>query len=68
MACRRRRSSPSSDAGAATRFYFIDTLRKPTRAELEAAAHHHDGDGHEIEGNGNGHHALTSGEADHLAK
>ena len=53
---------------AATRFYFIDTLRKPTRAELEAAAHHHDGDGHEIEGNGNGHHALTSGEADHLAK
>ena len=53
---------------AATRFYFIDTLRKPTRAELEEAAHHHDGDGHEIEGDGNGHHALTSGEADHLAK
>jgi len=37
----------------ATRFYFLDTLRKPTRAELEAAAHHHDGDGHE-DGNGNG--------------
>src|SRR4029453_18377694 len=28
----------------ATRFYFADTLRKPTRAELEeAAAHHHHG-------------------------
>ena len=53
---------------AATRFFFIDTLRKPTRAELEEAAHHHDGDGHEIEGDGNGHHAITSGEADHLAK
>ena len=32
---------------AATRFYFIHTLRKPTRAELEEAAHHHgDGNGH----------------------
>jgi ubiquinol-cytochrome c reductase cytochrome b subunit len=52
----------------ATRFYFIDDLRKPTRAELEEAAHHghgddhaltdgHDGDGH----NGNGHHAITAG-------
>ena len=36
----------------ATRFYFIDTLRRPTRAEIEEAAHHHmhamaleDGDG-----------------------
>src|SRR3954447_16297521 len=39
----------------ATRFYFIDTLRKPTRAELEAAAHHGDGhDGHD----GNGHAAI----------
>jgi ubiquinol-cytochrome c reductase cytochrome b subunit len=53
---------------AATRFYFIDTLRKPTRAELEAAAHHHAGDDHEIDGYGDGQHALTSGEADHLAK
>ncbi len=56
----------------ATRFFFIDTLRKPTRAELEAAAHHGDGhgDGHELEGNGhgNGHHAIASSEADHLAK
>ena len=25
----------------ATRFFFIDTLRRPTRAELEEAAHHH---------------------------
>jgi ubiquinol-cytochrome c reductase cytochrome b subunit len=46
----------------ASRFYFIDTLRKPTRAELEAAQHHgdgHDGNGHgELEDghNGNGHH------------
>jgi quinol---cytochrome-c reductase cytochrome b subunit len=53
---------------AATRFFFIDTLRKPSRAELEEAAHHHDGAGHEIEGDGNGHHALTSGEAEHMAK
>ena len=56
----------------ATRFYFIDTLRKPTRAELEAAQHHGDGhDGHgELEdghngnghnGNGNGHHSIEAG-------
>src|SRR5215204_4507198 len=25
----------------ATRFFFIDTLRRPSRAELEEAAHHH---------------------------
>ena len=53
----------------ATRFYFVDTLRTPTRAELEEAAHHHgDADGHEIEdghngnghnGNGDGHHAIA---------
>ncbi len=56
----------------ASRFYFVDTLRKPTRAELEEAAHHHDsigdghggdghGNGHAVEGNGhgNGHHAIT---------
>jgi len=54
----------------ASRFYFIDNLRKPTRAELEeAAAHlaHHgvgngDGDGHAV-GHGNGHHEITSGDA-----
>jgi ubiquinol-cytochrome c reductase cytochrome b subunit len=52
----------------ATRFFFIDTLRKPTRAELEEAAHHHDdghgdGNGHAVEGNGNGdgHHAIAAG-------
>jgi ubiquinol-cytochrome c reductase cytochrome b subunit len=57
----------------ATRFYFIDDLRKPTRAELEEAAHHghgddhaltdgHDGDGHSNgSGNGNGHHAIAAG-------
>ncbi|GAB2569922.1 cytochrome bc1 complex cytochrome b subunit [Microlunatus antarcticus] len=59
----------------ASRFYFIDTLRKPTRAELEAAQHHGDGhDGHELEsgnghngnghgehGNGNGHHSIEAG-------
>jgi ubiquinol-cytochrome c reductase cytochrome b subunit len=43
----------------ATRFYFLDALRKPTRAELEEAAHHHDdhgdGDGHDGNGHGNGH-------------
>jgi ubiquinol-cytochrome c reductase cytochrome b subunit len=38
----------------ATRFYFLDTLRKPTRAELEEAAHHHDDD----HGDGNGHDSL----------
>jgi ubiquinol-cytochrome c reductase cytochrome b subunit len=38
----------------ATRFFFLDALRKPTRGELEEAASHHDGhgDGH---GDGNGH-------------
>jgi ubiquinol-cytochrome c reductase cytochrome b subunit len=48
----------------AGRFFFIDTIRTPTKAELEAAAHHHDGDGdgHELgDGNGNGHHAVTAG-------
>ncbi|HEY5820557.1 MAG TPA: ubiquinol-cytochrome c reductase cytochrome b subunit [Propionibacteriaceae bacterium] len=59
----------------ASRFFFIDTLRTPTRAELEEAAHHHgDADGHELEdghngnghsgngnGNGNGHHSITAG-------
>jgi ubiquinol-cytochrome c reductase cytochrome b subunit len=56
----------------ASRFYFVDTLRTPTRAELEEAAHHHDGNGHELEdghgdgnghgnGNGNGHHAIAAG-------
>ena len=61
----------------ATRFYFIDTLRKPTRAELEAAQHHgeghddhgeledgHDGNGHHgngHNGNGNGHHSIEAG-------
>jgi len=53
----------------ATRFYFIDTLRRPTRAEIEEAAHHHmhamaleDGDGE--------HHAIEAGEEEehHLAK
>jgi len=54
----------------ASRFYFVDTLRTPTRAELEEAAHHHgdgngNGNGHEIEdghnGNGDGHHAIANG-------
>jgi ubiquinol-cytochrome c reductase cytochrome b subunit len=48
----------------AGRYYFIDTLRKPTRAELEEAAHHHGdghGDGHEVEGDGGGHHSITAG-------
>ncbi len=50
----------------ATRFYFVDTIRTPTRAELEEAAHNHgDGNGHEIEdghnGNGDGHHAIAGG-------
>jgi len=51
----------------ATRFYFIDDLRKPTRAELEEAAHHGHGDdhavtdGHDGHGNGNGHHAIGAG-------
>ncbi len=50
----------------AGRFYFIDTLRKPTKAELEEAAHHHGdghgdghGNGHELEGDG--HHSITAG-------
>jgi ubiquinol-cytochrome c reductase cytochrome b subunit len=48
----------------AGRFLFIDTLRKPTRAELEEAAHHHGdghGNGHEVEGDGDGHHSITAG-------
>jgi ubiquinol-cytochrome c reductase cytochrome b subunit len=59
----------------ATRFYFTDTLRKPTRAELEeAAAHHHHRASHELgAGHGNGHgdgdgHAEIAGtESEHLA-
>ena len=49
----------------ATRFFFIDDLRKPTRAELEEAAHHGHGDDHALtdghDGQGNGHHAITAG-------
>jgi ubiquinol-cytochrome c reductase cytochrome b subunit len=61
----------------ATRFYFNDNVRKPTRAELEeAAAHLAHSDDHAVgdgngrgpaignghNGNGNGHHAITSGD------
>jgi ubiquinol-cytochrome c reductase cytochrome b subunit len=50
----------------ATRFYFIDDLRKPTRAELEEAAHHGHGDDHALtdghDGDGqSGHHAIAAG-------
>jgi ubiquinol-cytochrome c reductase cytochrome b subunit len=51
----------------ATRFFFIDTLRRPTRAELEEAAHHH-GDGHEAIGTDGDHHAIEAEEEHHLAK
>jgi ubiquinol-cytochrome c reductase cytochrome b subunit len=59
----------------ATRFYFADTLRKPTRAELEeAAAHHHHRAGHELgdghgngHGDGDGHAAIPGTESEHLA-
>ena len=43
----------------ASRFWFQNALRKPTRTELEEAAHHHDGDG-------DGHHA--DGDGDHDSK
>jgi ubiquinol-cytochrome c reductase cytochrome b subunit len=53
----------------ATRFYFIDNMRKPTRAELEEAAAHQahsdgdvDADGHEVgSGHGNGHTPVDGG-------
>ena len=54
----------------ASRFFFIHDLRKPTRAELEEATHHHgdghgnghgDGNGHAVDGNGDGHHTITAG-------
>jgi ubiquinol-cytochrome c reductase cytochrome b subunit len=52
----------------ATRFYFIDTLRRPTRAEIEEAAHHHLHPMHLDEGNGE-HHAIEADEEEHhLAK
>jgi ubiquinol-cytochrome c reductase cytochrome b subunit len=51
----------------ATRFFFIDTLRRPTRAELEEAAHHH-ADGHEEIGADGEHHAIEAEEEHHLAK
>ncbi|HET9871690.1 MAG TPA: ubiquinol-cytochrome c reductase cytochrome b subunit [Propionibacteriaceae bacterium] len=56
----------------ATRFFFQDSLRKPSRAELEEAAHHqalvaagHDGHGHDGHGptDGNGH-TVGNGHAD----
>ncbi len=67
---------PARDARAeklrrrATRFFYQDSVRKPTRAELEEAAHHqaieaghsngngHGGNGHD--GNGNGHHHIEN--------
>jgi ubiquinol-cytochrome c reductase cytochrome b subunit len=59
----------------ATRFYFADTLRKPTRAELEeAAAHHHHRASHELgaghgngHGDGDGHAEIPGTESEHLA-
>ena len=51
----------------ATRFFFIDTLRSPTRAELEEAAHHH-AHGHEEIGGDGEHHAIEAEEEHHLAK
>jgi ubiquinol-cytochrome c reductase cytochrome b subunit len=52
----------------ATRFYFIDTLRRPTRAEIEEAAHHHM-HAMAIEGDGE-HHAIEAEpeEEHHLAR
>jgi ubiquinol-cytochrome c reductase cytochrome b subunit len=52
----------------ATRFYFIDTLRRPTRAELEEAAAHHM-HAMAIEGDGE-HHAIEAEEEEehHLAR
>ena len=52
----------------ATRFYFIDTLRRPTRAEIEEAAHHHMHPMH-LSGDGE-HHAIEAEveEEHHLAK
>jgi ubiquinol-cytochrome c reductase cytochrome b subunit len=52
----------------ATRFYFIDTLRRPTRAEIEEAAAHHM-HAMAIEGDGE-HHAIEHAEEEehHLAK
>jgi ubiquinol-cytochrome c reductase cytochrome b subunit len=44
----------------ATRFWYLDALRKPTRAELEEAAHHHDDD----HGDGNGHGEIGNGHGD----
>jgi ubiquinol-cytochrome c reductase cytochrome b subunit len=51
----------------ATRFYFIDTLRRPTRAEIEEAAHHHMHPMHLADGE---HHAIEAEEEEehHLAK
>jgi quinol---cytochrome-c reductase cytochrome b subunit len=51
----------------ATRFFFIDTLRRPTRAELEEAARHH-AHGHEEIGADGEHHAIEAEEEHHLAK
>jgi ubiquinol-cytochrome c reductase cytochrome b subunit len=51
----------------ATRFFFIDTLRRPTRAELEEAAHHH-AHGHDEIGADGEHHAIEAEEEHHLAK
>ena len=52
----------------ATRFYFIDTLRRPTRAEIEEAADHHM-HAMAIEGDGE-HHAIEPVEEEehHLAR
>jgi quinol---cytochrome-c reductase cytochrome b subunit len=53
----------------ATRFYFLDALRKPTRAELEEAVEHQHhlaavahGDGHDVHGNGHDGHAAEGHE------
>ncbi len=43
----------------ASRFYFNQVLPKPTREEIEEAAHHLHGDGHdELDGHGDGDHEI----------
>jgi ubiquinol-cytochrome c reductase cytochrome b subunit len=48
----------------ATRFFFIDTLRRPTRTEIEEAADHHL---HAMALEDGEHHAIEAEEEHHLA-
>ncbi|MGY4721324.1 cytochrome bc1 complex cytochrome b subunit [Naumannella cuiyingiana] len=62
---KRKKGGISKLRAAASRWYFADNVRKPTAAEIEAAHHHDEPEGHSD--SGNGHHAVDGDGSDRSA-